>query len=167
MTSAASRYRFAGAVALGVALFSSLAYADEVKAGDIAVLDAWSRATPARAGGAFLTIRNDGATADRLTGVSSDAAPMAGIHESKEEGGVMQMRPVDGIDVPAHGTVALKPGGYHIMLMGLTKPLKPGETFPVTLTFAHAGKVTVNVAVKAAGESESMDMKSMGHDSKQ
>lgn len=150
--SAFSRFRIASVFAFGVALFSSFAaQADEVKAGSIAIADVWSRATPAMAGGVFLTLRNDGAADDTLTGVSTDIAKMAGLHESKQENGVMEMRPVDGVTIPAHGTVALKPGGYHIMLMGLSKPLTAGQTFPVTLTFAKAGKVPVTVTVKAAG----------------
>ncbi len=169
-----SRYRVAGVLALGLAFFSSVASADEAKVGAIAVVDAWSRATPARAGGVFVTLRNDGAADDTLIGVSSDIAKMAGLHESKQENGVMQMRQVDGIDVPAHGSVALKPGGYHIMLMGLAKPLAAGETFPVTLTFAKAGAISVTVAVKVAGAAEPsttsmdhMDSDHMAHGSDQ
>jgi copper(I)-binding protein len=160
--SALSRFQIASVLALGVAFSSSLAYAHDVKAGDIAVVNAWSRATPAKAGGVFVTLRNDGADADKLIGASSTVAKMVSIHESIKKGGVMQMRSVDGIDLPPHGTVALKPGGYHIMLMGLAQPLKAGESFPITLTFAHAGKVTVTVAVKAAGASGGGDM-SMDH----
>jgi len=127
------------------------AHAAEVKAGGLVILDAWARATPAKAGGAFLTIRNDGDTADQLTGASSTIAPMVGVHETIADNGVMKMRPVGSIDLPPHQTVMLKPGGYHVMLMGLANPLKEGDTFPLDLTFAHAGKVTVTVTVKAAG----------------
>lgn len=66
-------------------------------------------------------------------------------------GGVMKMRQVDGIDVPAGQMVTLKPGGYHIMLTGLTQPLKEGQTFPLTLTFAKAGSQDVVVTVQQVG----------------
>jgi copper(I)-binding protein len=165
--SVASRIHIVGALALGVALFCSFfpaqAGAAEAKAGDIAIVDAWSRATPAKSGGIFVTLRNDGASDDKLVGVSTTVAKMADLHETIKEDGIMKMRPVDGITVPAHGTVALQPGGYHIMLMGLSKPLTAGETFPVTLTFAKAGAVTVTVAVKTAGASGSMDHMKMDH----
>jgi copper(I)-binding protein len=140
------------------------AQAAEVKAGDLVILEAWARATPVKTGAAYITVRNDGASADRLTGVSSDAAMMAHLHETKNDNGVMQMRPVDGIDLPPHATVTLKPGGYHIMLMGLTAPLKEGDSFPLALTFAKAGTVTVSVIVKpATAKDDSMgDMKGMG-----
>ncbi len=131
------------------------------KIGDIAVLEAWARATPVKTGGAYLTLRNDGATADRLVDASTDVAEMAHLHQSIKENGVEKMRGVEGIDLPPHATVMLKPGGYHVMLMGLTKPLKAGESFPLKLTFQKAGTGTVTVSVKAAGASGS-DHESMG-----
>ena len=63
----------------------------------------------------------------------------------------MRMRHVRSIPVPANGTVTLQPGGHHIMMMGLTKKLKKGEIFPLTLTFENAGKVTVDVKIGHAG----------------
>jgi len=140
--------------------------AAEVKAGDIAILKAWSRASSTANGVVYLTLRNDGGTADRLVGVSTDAARMSMLHVTKKENGVETMRDVDGIDIPAHATVTLKPGGLHIMLMGLGQPLKAGATFPISLTFAKAGAATVQVAVKPAGASGaaqgSMDKMDMG-----
>ena len=87
----------------------------------------------------------------RLVGAATTAAQMSHLHESKSENGVMTMRAVDGIDIPPHATVTLKPEGFHIMLMGLTQPLKAGLSFPIVLTFARAGGVSVEVAVKPAG----------------
>lgn len=168
-----------GAMALGVGmLFASAAFADDMKMsplakiGDIAVLEAWARATPVKTGGAYLTLRNDGDAADRLVDASADIAEMAHLHQTIKENGVEKMRGVEGIDLPPHATVKLAPGGYHVMLMGLSKPLKAGERFPLKLTFEKAGTGTVTVSVKAAGASgmdhESMgDMDSMNHDSKQ
>jgi copper(I)-binding protein len=125
--------------------------AAEVKVGDLTILAAWARATPVKTGAAYISVRNDGDAPDRLTDVSAEIANMTHLHLSKEENGVMEMRPVDGIDIPPHATVTLKPGGYHVMLMGLANPMKAGDTFPLVLTFAKAGAVTVTVDVKPVG----------------
>lgn len=147
--------RTAAPAAFGVLLLGSVfavhAFAAEVKVGDLTIVEAWARATPVKTGAAYISVRNDGDTADRLTGVSSDVAQMTHLHQSKEENGVMQMRPVDGIDLPPHATVTLKPGGNHVMLMGLANSLKAGDTFPLALTFEKAGAVTVTVEVRPAG----------------
>ena len=144
-------------------LWTAAAQAAEVKIGNLVILEAWSRATPVATGAAYITVRNDGAAADRLIGASAAIAKMVDLHTTQKENGVMQMRAVDGIDIPPHATVTLKPGEFHIMLMGLAHPLKAGESFPLALTFAKAGAVTVTVMVKAAGASSDMgDMKDMG-----
>lgn len=120
----------------------------------ITVEQPWSRATPtgATTGAAYLTIANKSGTADRLTGVSSDVADKAQIHQMKVENGVMQMREVTGgLPVPANGSVVLKPGSYHVMLVGLKKPLTAGGSFPLTLTFEKAGTISVTVPVQAMG----------------
>lgn len=113
----------------------------------------WARATPgmARSGGAYLTIANAGAQPDRVVGAKSDVARRTEIHTNINDDGVMKMRRVDGIDVPPGGSVTFKPGGYHVMFMGLDKPLKEGDKFPLTLTFEKAGDVTVEIEVKAIG----------------
>jgi periplasmic copper chaperone A len=127
------------------------------QAGDdakIAVEQPWARATPAGAmtGAAYMTLANKTNTADRLTGVSSDVAAKVQIHQMKVVNGVMQMRDLDsGLAIPANGSVALKPGSYHVMLMGLKKPLVAGQSFPLTLTFAKAGTISVTVPVQAMG----------------
>ena len=117
----------------------------------IQVKDAWARATPGKAenGAAYLTIVSP--ASDRLTGVSTPVAKQAELHNMTMEGGVMKMRPLADVDLPANQPVTLKPGGTHIMLMGLTQPLKPGETFPLTLSFEKAGKREVAVAVEKTG----------------
>ncbi|MGP0105012.1 copper chaperone PCu(A)C [Rhodoblastus sp.] len=112
----------------------------------------WARATPAgaTAGAVYMTIDNLADAEDRLTGVSSDAAARTEIHEMKMADGIMKMRAVaDGLAVPAHGAAALKPGGYHVMLIGLKKPLTAGEKVVLTLDFAKAGKVEVSAQVMA------------------
>jgi copper(I)-binding protein len=141
------------ALAVALALSSAPALAQQYKAGDITVEKPWTRATPkgADAGAAYLTINNNGATPDRLTGGSADFAAVE-IHLMKTEGGVMQMRELkDGLNIPAHGTVRLAPGGYHIMFTHLTKPLEKGAKITATLTFEHGGPVAVEFPVQAVG----------------
>jgi copper(I)-binding protein len=115
----------------------------------------WARATApaAEAGAAYGTLTVTGGT-DRLTGASSPVAAQVAVHENVHDAGVMRMRPVEGgIALEPGKPLTLAPGGYHLMLEGLRQPLKPGETFPMTLTFAKAPPVTVTVPVAAAGAS--------------
>jgi len=112
----------------------------------------WARAAlQGGTGGAFLTIRNAGTQADRLLSAATPLARTVEIHETIRDGDVSRMRPVQALDVPAGGSVALRPGGAHVMLVGLTEALRPGATLPLTLTFERAGRVEVQVAVQAAG----------------
>lgn len=112
----------------------------------------WAPATPngAKTAAIYMTVSNSAGTSDRLTGGSTPAAKTVQIHEMKVVNGIMHMRQLPlGLEVPASGSVTLKPGAYHVMLIGLKKPLKPGETIPVTLTFEKAGSVAVKVPVEA------------------
>ncbi|MFN8488329.1 MAG: copper chaperone PCu(A)C [Caldilineaceae bacterium] len=97
---------------------------------------------------AYLTIRNPGSQPDRLVKVASPVAKAVELHTVVEQNGMMTMHPVDGVDVPAHGEAILKPGSFHIMLIGLTCALKVGDTLTVTLTFAKAGEMTVQAQVR-------------------
>jgi copper(I)-binding protein len=117
--------------------------------GGLAVSGAWVRSSAMmdRAGAAYLVIENGGA-ADRLVSVSSDVAATIELHETKDVGGMMEMAPVDGIAVPAGGQVELKPGGLHIMLIGLTRELAPGDEVRLTLNFEQAGAVEVAAEVR-------------------
>ena len=111
--------------------------------GQIQVKVAWARATPGKAenGAAYLTILSP--ARDRLTEVSTPVAEKAELHNMTTEGGVMKMRAVQALAMPAGKSVELAPGGYHVMLMDLGQPLKEGEKVPLTLTFADkAGKKT-------------------------
>ncbi|MBK1665819.1 hypothetical protein CKO10_15265 [Rhodospirillum rubrum] len=153
-----------GAVALPLAPAPALANDDgahaEVTAGTITVSDAWARATPgaAKVGGAFLTLTNKG-DADRLLSASADVSETVELHTHVMDGTVMKMRQVDAIDLPANGSVALRPGSFHVMLIGLKAPLSEGQSFPLTLTFERAGKATIEVTVKAVGAMGGADHK--------
>lgn len=101
----------------------------------------------ASAGAAFLTLDNGKGPDDRLLSAQGDVSTTVELHTHHMENGVMEMRKVDDIPVPAGKTVKLQPGGLHVMLIGLKAPLVEGETFPLTLNFEKAGAVTVEVAV--------------------
>jgi copper(I)-binding protein len=130
------------------------ARAEEVRAGDLVITQAWSRATPggAKIGGGYLTIENRGSVADRLTGGSADVASSVQVHEMSVKDGVMTMRPLDkGLAIEPGKTVKLAPGGYHLMLHDLKGPLKQGDKLPVTLEFEKAGRVKVSFDVQGIG----------------
>jgi periplasmic copper chaperone A len=130
------------------------ARAEEIKAGDLVITQAWSRATPggAKIGGGYLTIENRGPTADRLVGGSADVAGKVEVHEMSVNNGVMTMRPLDqGLSIEPGKTVKLAPGGYHLMLFDLKSPLKQGDKVPVTLEFEKAGKVKLSLDVQGVG----------------
>ncbi|MBZ4691004.1 MAG: copper chaperone PCu(A)C [Cereibacter sp.] len=120
--------------------------------GDLTLETPYARATLPNApvAGGFLSITNNGAANDRLIAAASAVAARAEIHEMTMNGDVMTMRALaDGLPIPAGETVALQPGGYHIMFLQLTGPLVKGETVDVTLTFAEAGEITVPLSVLA------------------
>ncbi len=97
----------------------------------------------------YMVLANKGAAADRLVAAQADVAKSVEIHETKMEGDMMRMQPVEGgIEVPAGGQVELKPGGYHVMLIGLTRDLNPGDKFPVTLQFASGATLQVEAEVR-------------------
>jgi copper(I)-binding protein len=124
-----------------------------VKAGDLVLSGAFARATlpGAKVGGGYVTIANQSNEADRLIGGSSPAAARVEVHGMKMDGNVMQMRQLkDGLEVPAGGTAELSPGGTHLMLINIARPLKEGDMVPVTLEFAKAGKVEVQFMVGPA-----------------
>ena len=124
----------------------------------------WSRAAVAgHTGAVYLTITDTG-PADTLTGVATPAAARAGLHETVNDNGVMKMRPVASLAVTPGKPVTLAPGGYHVMLMDLKQPLKEGDSFPVTFSFAKAGQVTATATVEKAGAAAmpGMDQGSMG-----
>lgn len=148
-------------VVLAIALLLGLATAAEAQPASgppIRVEGPWARATigGARTGAAYLTILNQGPADDRLVAISTPVAGIAELHRTVEEQGIMKMLPVPALEIEAGAKIAFEPGGYHIMLMKLRAPLKEGQTFPLALTFAKAGRIEVAVKVEKAG--------AMGHD---
>jgi hypothetical protein len=119
----------------------------------IAIKEAWSRATPggAKVGAGYVTIENTGGKADRLLGAESEVAARVEIHEISESGGVSKMAPVEALAVAPGARLEFKPGGYHLMLVDLKRPLKQGERFSGILRFEGAGRVNVEFEVRAIG----------------
>jgi copper(I)-binding protein len=115
------------------------------------IRDAWVRAAPSidRPTAAYLVITNPGSEADALVGASSPVAASAEVHEtSMDASGMTGMHAVDRLEVPAGGTVRLEPGGYHLMLMELTRPLTVGEAVRIDLVFERAGTIEVTATVR-------------------
>lgn len=139
---------------LATALLPSFASYAASNVGDIEISGAWTRATAPgqEAAGVDLTITSKHAAT--LVGVSSPAAASAELHSMTSEGGMMKMREVQAIALPAGNRVNLKEGGYHLMLNGLKAPLKEGETVPLTLSF-KAGKQAI-VKIEAGAEVRSL-----------
>jgi copper(I)-binding protein len=123
--------------------------------GDLTIWDAEARATlPRQSNSAvYFALANDGAVDDRLVDLATPLAKNASLHRSVTDAqGVASMQPVaDGLVIPAHGKAVLSPGGYHVMLTGLSHPLEAGGTLPLILTFAKAGKVRLQVPVTPVG----------------
>lgn len=143
------------AVVMAVAL-GSLALAQGSPALGIVVEQPWAAATPtgAKTGAVYMKLDNKTGAADRLVGASSDVADTLQIHEMTVVDGVMQMRELSqGLALPAGKALELKPGSYHVMLIGLRKPLTPGQSFPLTLSFEKAGNIPVTVTVTSPGAS--------------
>lgn len=136
---------------------------EEYHVGDLTITAPFTRATLPNApvAGGFLTVTNTGAEDDRLVAVSSEAAGHSELHEMAMEGDVMKMRElVDGLTIPAGETVALKPGGYHIMFMELQHSLEEGHTVSVTLTFEKAGEIDIPLLI---GTSNAREAEHGGH----
>jgi copper(I)-binding protein len=131
---------------LAPALFIALAAQAQAQ---VKVDDPWVRATvaPQKATGAFMQLTS--AKPVKVVAASSPVAGMVEIHEMKMEDGVMKMRAVDALPLPAGQPVALKPGSYHVMLMGLKGQIKAGDSVPLTLTVEGEDKRRTTVEIKA------------------
>lgn len=139
-------------LAASMVVLSICARADNFSVGGITVANPHARPTvegQANAG-AFMTLSNQGVP-DRLLGVTTPAAASAELHEMRMDGSVMRMRAMGPLELPTGQTVELRPGAYHVMLLGLTAPLQPGQHLPMTLRFEKAGKLDIDVVIEASG----------------
>jgi copper(I)-binding protein len=137
-----------------LAAIATAAHGQDYKVGSLEISQPWTRATPTTAptGGGFMTIINKGSMPDRLIAVRSPTAGKVEIHEMKMDGNVMRMRALEkGLEIPPGGTVELKPGGFHIMFMGLKAPFAKDTKVPATLVFEKAGSIDVELQVAALG----------------
>lgn len=124
-------------------------YAADAKIGNLSIDDVWAKSGQVAPvpSAAFMEIKNKG-TADKLMSAHCDCAKSTELHNVKMIDGAMKMYKVDAMDIPADGELKLKSGSYHIMLIGLTRPLVSGETIPLKLKFEKAGEVTVDAKIK-------------------
>jgi copper(I)-binding protein len=142
---------------LALLLFTGLVFAHSSEKGDLQVRHPWSRATPpgAEVGAGYMEIRNNGRQPDRLVAASSPIAKRVEMHISEREGEVLKMRQVKSFEIPARERYELRPGGSHLMLVEITRPLQKGERIPLTLRFEHAGELEVQLEVQEMGSSHS------------
>ena len=142
------------AAAVLISLVASGAGAQEpVRAGDLVLERPWARASigTSRPGAAYVTIRNEGAERESLTGVSTEIAATAEVHETVTEDGVTRMQPAGTVEIDPAESVSLAPGGMHIMLMDLREPLVEGEALTLFLTIEGSGEVAVPVPILGIG----------------
>jgi periplasmic copper chaperone A len=142
----------------------STANARDYKAGSLDIADPWSRATPkgATVGAGYMKITNTGTTPDRLISGSADVAPTFEVHEMTMDNGVAKMRPIKGgLEIKPGETIELKPGSFHVMFVGLKKPLTAGDHIKAALVFEKAGTVNVEYDVRAMGAEPGNDMPGM------
>jgi copper(I)-binding protein len=141
-------------IVLILTLTAGDAVAEEFKVGSLVVENPWARETPkgATVGGAYLEIKNNGAVPDRLIGGSVNVAKQFQVHNMTMENGVSKMREVTGgLEIKPGATVKLEPGSSHVMLVGLTQPLRAGEKVHGTLKFEHAGTIDIEYPVLGIG----------------
>ena len=151
------------AIAFGLTLSASPVIAKDLKVGSLKIEHGYAMETrPGQPnGGAFIEVENRGKRVERLLSVSfpKTVSERGELHTMKHENGKMIMREVPKFEIPAGGKLKLQPGGDHLMLIGIKEPLKAGSTVKATLQFENAGKVEVDLTVKARG-----DIKKHGHD---
>lgn len=147
---------------LTLGLFASVASADSV---DIQVLDPWVQAAPpnVKVLAAYLEIKNNGEKSQLLVNVSSPAFDQVGIHRTVMHGDMAHMEHLKELTIPPHASVTLKPGGLHFMLMDAKKPLRVGDSVPMTLTFKNGAKVAVTATVRSGQMEDMGDHQHMDH----
>jgi len=137
-----------------LAMVVGTAQAADYTLGSLQIANPWTRATPkgSTVAGGYMVITNKGSAPDRLIGGSASVANRFEVHRMAMEGGVMIMRPVEGgLEIKPGESVELKPGSFHVMLMGLKQPLEKGQRIKGTLEFEKAGKVDIEYVVEAIG----------------
>jgi len=133
---------------LALCLAAAAAQAASFRSGPLEARETWSRpAAAATVGVGYMSLENRGGAPDTLVGVTAPVAREVQIHRSVMTGGIMSMSRETRVQVPAHGAVAFAPGGYHLMLMDLKRPLKAGDSFPAELAFASGRRIAVTFEV--------------------
>lgn len=148
------KFHFFALMFFGVVLAVDVS-ADTVQEGDITIETAWARASigTMRPAAAYLTIKSSGNNSDVLLNIKTEVAGVAEVHKTTMKDGVSKMGPVGPLPINAGDRITFAPGGLHIMMMMLKKPLKKGETFPMTLIFEKAGQVNITVPILNVGSS--------------
>ena len=138
------------AILAALALFHAAVPAQEFTVGNVTIVEPWSRALPPNApnGAAYFRVENSGGESDRIVSARTDIAETVEIHTHEMDGGMMKMRRVESVVVPAGGEARFKPHGLHLMLFGLKEPLAGGTSYALTVVFEKAGEVDVSVDVK-------------------
>jgi periplasmic copper chaperone A len=146
------------AISLGVE-----AHAQAPAVGAIVIDQPWARATPggAKTGAAYMTVKNNGASVDRLLGATTAVADKVQFHKETRDDGVSRMQEVPSLDVKPGAKITFKPGVMHMMMVGLKQPLKEGQTVPMTLQFERAGNIAVTVSIEKVGAMRPGNMGSM------
>lgn len=155
------------ALLLMALLVAGSAAAENAHVGDLHISQPWSRALPPVSpnGAAYMVIENTGPKADALIGASTPVAARAEIHLHVHTDGVMRMVRVEEAAIEANGQVAFEPGNHHIMLFDLNRPLRAGESYPLTLHFKQAGDVEVQIQVQQDAPSADSAGQHKGHSS--
>ncbi|MGL4243608.1 MAG: copper chaperone PCu(A)C [Beijerinckiaceae bacterium] len=144
----------ASLIVVAIAGFAPLAGAHDYQHGELRIGHPWTRATApaARVAAGFLTVENKGREPDRLVSATFGGSASVEVHEMAMDAGVMRMRELPkGIEIAAGGKIELKPGGYHLMFIGLKSGLKEGESLRGTLVFEKAGSIEVDFKVESMG----------------
>jgi copper(I)-binding protein len=149
----ASKRLFSLLVTLALIGLPLLASGHGYRLGDIRIVHPWAMPTaPSIAAGAsgvgYLVLKNGGHRSDKLLSASTEIAEKVELHAYGKASDTPTMRRVDTVEIPAGGEVRLEPGGSHLMLIGVKKPLEEGQHFPIVLEFEHAGKITVDMVVQ-------------------
>lgn len=138
------------AILAALALFHAAVPAQEFTVGNVTIVEPWSRALPPNApnGAAYFRVENRGGESDRIVSARTDIAESVEIHTHEMDGGMMKMRRVESVEVPAGGEARFKPHGLHLMLFGLKEPLAGGTSYALTVVLEKAGELDVSVDIK-------------------